>query len=163
MEERRHGRQLNRETGHAFDRNAQYTYGNVATQPDVRRELDAEPRKKVHSGTRKNREKSIQMNLPYVIFLAGALCVAGYILVNYLQIQADITTGNEKLARLENEYLDLRTSNDETYTRIMNSVDLAEIERIAREELGMHYATDGQVVVYTNETGDYVKQYADIE
>ena len=52
--------------------------------------------------------------------------------------------------------------NDETYTKIMSEVDLEEIKRIAIGELGMKYAKDGQVITYTGEGSDYVRQYSDI-
>ena len=56
----------------------------------------------------------------------------------------------------------MKLANDETYTKIMSSVDLEEIKRIAVSELGMKYAKEGQVVQYTGEGNDYVRQYSDI-
>ena len=57
---------------------------------------------------------------------------------------------------------DLKLANDEEYTKIMSSVDLEEIKRIAIEELGMKYAKDGQVITYSGEGNDYVRQYKEI-
>ena len=45
---------------------------------------------------------------------------------------------------------------------IMSSIDLEEIKRIAVSELGMKYAKEGQVIQYTGEGNDYVRQYSDI-
>ena len=44
----------------------------------------------------------------------------------------------------------------------MSSVDLEEIKRIAISELGMKYAKEGQVITYSGEGSDYVRQYDDI-
>ena len=77
-------------------------------------------------------------------------------------MQADITTQVETIARLESELNSLRLANDEELTRINSSVDLEEIKRIAIGELGMVYATEGQIVNYTNEGSDYVRQLGDI-
>ena len=49
-----------------------------------------------------------------------------------------------------------------TYTKIMSNVDLDEIKRIAIGELGMKYAKEGQVITYSGEGSDYVRQYGDI-
>ena len=56
----------------------------------------------------------------------------------------------------------MKLENDETYTKIMSSVDLEEIKRIAINELGMKYAKEGQVITYSGEGSDYVRQYDDI-
>jgi len=57
---------------------------------------------------------------------------------------------------------DLKLANDEEYSRITSSIDIEEIKRIAIGELGMNYALEGQIVTYTNECSDYVKQVAEI-
>ena len=136
--------------------------GNTSRQPDVRRINEEAPRKKLSNQARKNRERAYHMDLGYVVFLAAALFVAGYVLIGYIQMQADITTQVETIARLESELNSLRLANDEELTRINSSVDLEEIKRIAIGELGMVYATEGQIVNYTNEGSDYVRQLGDI-
>ena len=103
------------------------------------------------------------MNLPYVLFLVLAMGMAIVMLVGYIQANAAVVNSVEKIASLENKYLNLKADNDEEYNRIVNSVDLDEVKRIAQEELGMHYATEGQIITYTDEMRDYVRQYSDIE
>ena len=102
------------------------------------------------------------MNLGYVVFLMAALLVAGYVLIGYIQMQADITTQMKEIAKLESQLYNLELANDEELTRINSSIDLEEIKRIAIGELGMVYATEGQIVHYTNEGSDYVRQLCDI-
>ena len=100
------------------------------------------------------------MNLAYVLFLIAALCCTGVILVNYLQIQSEVTRKAEVIASLEKDLNDLRLSNDEEYNRILSSVDMEEIKRIAIGELGMTYAREGQIQTYTNEGNDYMRRVA---
>ena len=52
----------------------------------------------------------------------------------------------------------MKISNDEEYNRILSSINLEEIKRIAIAELGMVYAQEGQIIEYENESGDYMRQ-----
>jgi cell division protein FtsB len=139
-----------------------YIEGNTARALDVRRAIEEEPRKKLSNQARKNRERAYHMSFGYVLFLAAALFVAGYVLIGYIQLQADITNQVETIASLESELNHLKLANDEELTRINSSINLEEIKAIAIGELGMVYATEGQIVNYTNEGSDYVRQLADI-
>lgn len=158
--QRMNGRQAVYRTGRMVNRN-EYIYGSAV--PDIKRELEEAPRKKLSAATRKNRERAKHMNLPYVLFLVLAMGMAIVMLVGYIQANAAVVNSVEKIASLENKYLNLKADNDEEYNRIVNSVDLDEVKRIAQEELGMHYATEGQIITYTDEMRDYVRQYSDIE
>lgn len=111
---------------------------------------------------RKNREKAHHMNFGFVMFTLCALVAASVILLGYIKLQSDVTNRINHIASLESQLNDLKLSNDEEYDRIMGSVDLEEIKRIAIEDLGMRYARDGQVVTYSGEGSDYVRQYSDI-
>ncbi len=138
-----------------------YVDGNAARQLDVRTALEEDSRR-LSQTARKNRERASAMSIGYVSFLVVALLLSGYILINYIQLQFDITDQIAQIAKLESQYNELRQDNDEAYTRLMGSVDLEEIKRIAIGELGMTYAKEGQVITYTNEGSDYVRQYEDI-
>lgn len=138
-----------------------YIDGNTARELDVRRAIEEEP-KKLSQTARKNREKASHMSLGYVTFLVAALLMSGYILINYIQMQFDISDQVAQIAKLESRYNTLKQENDETYAKLMSSIDLEEIKRIAIGELGMTYAGEGQIITYTNEGSDYVRQYADI-
>lgn len=139
-----------------------YIDGTAARQLDVRRAIEEEPRKKLSNQTRKNRERARYMNLGYVAFLAVAMLVAGYVLIGYIQLQAELTAQVEQIAALESQLNSLKLSNDEELARINSSLDLEEIKRIAVGELGMVYATEGQIVNYDSEGNDYVRQISDI-
>ena len=138
----------------AENRNGYYVQGNTVRKLDVTREIRQEPQRKISNRTRKNRD--------YVFFLSVALVVTGFVLVNYIGLQSDITHSVENISRLEKELNDLKLANDEEYSRITSSVDLEEIKRIAIQELGMQYAEEGQIISFASESNDYVKQMEDI-
>lgn len=144
-------------------RSNSYVYGNAARQIDVRLALaEEEPKKQLSERTRKNREKALHMNIRDILFLSGGLLFAGLILIGYIQMQTQITTSLKTIASMESELNSLRMKNDEEYTRITSSIDLEEVKRVAINELGMKYAEEGQIVTYSGEGDDYVRQLADI-
>ena len=57
----------------------------------------------------------------------------------------------------------MKLANDEEYDRIMGSVDMEEIKKIAMNELHMKYPDSGQVSNMIESTdSDYVRQYKEI-
>lgn len=140
-----------------------YIDGNTArklqTVPDnrKRKQKDEIKRRQV-----RRRVKSSPMNLGYIFFMMIAMLVVCVVLIGYVELQADITNKINHISQLESQLNDLKLDNDETYTKIMSSVDLEEVKRIAINELGMKYAKDGQVITYSGEGSDYVRQYKEI-
>jgi len=106
--------------------------------------------------------KVAPMNLGYISFMVAALLVVCVVLIGYIKLQSDITNRITHISEMESELNELKLANDETYTKIMSSVDLEEIKRIAINELGMRYAGEGQVITYSGEGSDYVRQYDEI-
>ena len=139
-----------------------YVQGNTVRKLDVTKEIERKPQKKVSHTARKNREKAKHMSAGYVLFLCMALVVTGIVLVNYIGLQADITNSVQRISSLEKQLNDLKLANDEEYSRITSDVNLEEIRRIAIQELGMQYAEEGQIISFSSENNDYVKQMADI-
>lgn len=144
-------------TGNQYRTNAAYVHGTALPQPDIRRRMEETPNRKLSNETRKNRDKAHHMNLGYVLFLTAALCVAGVVLINYIQLQAELTNQARHISSLEVNLNHLKLQNDEAYSNIVNSVDLEEIKRIAIGELGMAYAKEGQIITYTTEGNDYFR------
>lgn len=142
--------------------NGRYVQGSAVRKLDVTREIEREPKKKLSNEARKNREKAERMSAGYVLFLSLALLATGWILVGYISLQSDITNSIKNISVLESELNDLKLANDEEYSRITSNVDLEEVRRIAIQELGMQYAQEGQIVTFTSENSDYVKQMASI-
>lgn len=163
--ENRTGSYRRRTGAAASDNRGVYVYGNTVRKLDIQ---EPERRQKhqvqqVHPQVRKNREKARHMSMGYVLFLAAAMVVSGFILVNYIQLQADLTNTTKQNARLESNLSDLRIANDEAYNRVMRSVDLEEVKRIAIGELGMVNAGEGQIYNYTNEGNDYMRRATENE
>lgn len=135
-----------------------YVYDNTARDLEVRRQLAEPARRPVQHEVRKNREKARHMSMGYVLFLAAALLAAGLILVNYVQLQAELTNMTKTISTNESILSNMQMTNDEAYNRVMSSIDLEEVKRIAIGELGMVYAQEGQIYTYTNESNDYMRQ-----
>lgn len=111
---------------------------------------------------RRTKIKAVPMNKGYIAVVAAAFVIVCSVLMSYVKIQSDITNHINHISELESRLNELRLANDETYTKIMSSIDLEEIKRIAVNELGMKYAKEGQVVQYTGEGNDYVRQYGEV-
>ena len=110
----------------------------------------------------RNRERTLQMNLRYVVFLTAAAVLSVTMCVNYLKLQAESTALQKEATRLESSLNSLRLENDTKYNRIMSSVDLEQIREKAMEELGMVYAKSDQIETYDASGRDYVRQYMDV-
>lgn len=136
--------------------------GNTVRSLNSGQALEALPIKKLSNQARKNREKAYHMSAGYVIFLSVALVAAGLILTGYIKLQCDITNSIKNIAKLESTLNVMTMDNDEVYNRILASVNLEEIRQIATQELGMQYASEGQIVKITGEDSDYVRQYMDL-
>lgn len=156
----------NRQTAQNTDHRQIYIDGNTVRRleeaPEViprqsRRVIETERK----SLRRKSRQQYIQ-SLMYVAFITGMIVVMGCILIGYVNLQADITKRRNHISSLEKELNTMRLANDEEYMRIISDVNLEEIKRVAIQELGMKYADDGQVITYSGEGSDYVRQYGSI-
>ena len=134
------------------------TLRRVAAQPLREREEQPSVSREVLS----NRERSLQMNLGYVAFLAIAAVLTVAICVNYLRLQAVCTAAQKEATSLENTLSRLKLDNDEEYNRIISGVNLEEVKEKAMTRMGMVYAKEDQIVEYEPATGDYVKQYQDV-
>lgn len=154
-----------------------YTEGNTvrqmsampASMPDYREERRRKAQEEREAELRrekriahKNRERALRTSRRYVVFLSmGAIIFASFASV-YINIQSDITARMKTISKLESQISDLKAENDEAYKRISTAIDLDAIKDKAINELGMFYATSGQIVYYTVENDDYMNQYIEI-
>lgn len=159
-----------------------YTYGNAARQleemPDfaalkrqrqiaVQRELEEkrrqdEERLRKERAVRRNRMREMSLGKGYVTFLTIAGIITAGISVGYVKLQSDITAHLKNISRLESQLEDVRADNAATAKRLNTAGDLRYVKQVAVGELGMRYASEGQVVYYTVDNSDYMNQYADI-
>ena len=135
-----------------------YVNGNAVrqTEPDY---------VQVHSRrtAQRTNHRARHMTFGYLLFLSGALILAGLILTWYITMQSEITNSVKHISTLESQLNELKQENDEAYNKANSSRDLEEIKKIAIQEYGMQYADQGQIVTYSDEGGnDYVRQNADI-
>ena len=134
----------------------------------VRREEYIERKKKQkreqisRPALRRNREKALQISVPYLLLLAAATVAVVAICVSYLKVQSSITAHQSAVGKLESQLSTLRTNNSALESRIDAYVDLDYIFQVATEELGMTYASDDQVIYYDKSESEYVRQYEDI-
>ncbi|MCC8139368.1 MAG: septum formation initiator family protein [Lachnospiraceae bacterium] len=145
---------------------ARRTYSAIEGNTARRLRPQEEPRRSGRSRRREYRQtekNSVQyVNIIYTFFLVAAACLLMWSCVNYLQLQAETTSRVKNISSLEAELEELRTENDDYYTRIMSTVDLEYIREVATEELGMVYAGSDQVILYDSGTDDYVRQNGEI-
>lgn len=141
-----------------------YIDGNTVRKIEVEeRPVRKRPAKQqIGKNRRRDARRATAISFGYLFAMLAFITVGCVILISYVNLQSDITNRIEHISRMESELNSLRQENDETYTKIMSEVDLEEIKRIAIGELGMKYAKDGQVITYTGEGSDYVRQYSDI-
>lgn len=134
-----------------------YVYGNTVRQLQVAEPYQI-PSRSPQKRTRKQARTHATMSVSHLLVMLSALAVCAVILVNYIQLQADLTNTIRNVATLEKQVNSMRLENEDTYHRIMNSVDLEEIKRIAIGELGMTYASDGQIITYAPAENDYMRE-----
>lgn len=139
-------------------RNQNYVYGSTAPKVDIRREMEEERIHRVSQTTKRNRAHARNMSPAYVMVLILCLSTAVGVILWYVNLQSQVTSQVSVINQLESQLNNLRQANDEEALRIDNSLDLEEIKRIAIGELGMNYAQEGQIVVYSGEGADYMRK-----
>ncbi len=138
-----------------FER-SNYEYGNTAHDYGYRERRQYEP-EHIRKPAQKTRKSSSFSLLGFSI--AGiAFVVFAITMVNYVQLQSELSNKIRTVASKQVQLNNLESANDEHYARITSSVDLESIENIARGELGMKYATEGQVVTYASAGNDYMRR-----
>lgn len=144
-----------------------YVSGNTVRVGELSREMqesqrDAARRMAVNRAVRRNQEKALHMDLPYVIMLTLAAICALSICVSYLQVQSTMASRIHHIEMLEKELEQLKSENDALQTVIHTDIDLDHVYKVATEELGMVYANRNQVLLYDKTESEYVRQYEDI-
>lgn len=123
---------------------------------------DVKRRRAMTRAVRRNQEKALNMDLPYVIMLTLAAICALSICVSYLHVQSSIASRIHNIEDLEQNLEQLKSENDALQTKINTDIDLDHIYKVATEELGMVYANRDQVLLYDKTESEYVRQYEDI-
>ena len=120
---------------------SRYVYGNT-----IRRVADpVRERRPYHVHEPQQGKKRHHMSLGYLLFLSLAVILMVMTLAWYISLQSQITNSVKNIATLESQLNTLKQENDEAYNRANGNVDLDEVKRIAIQEYGMTYATEGQM------------------
>ncbi len=102
------------------------------------------------------------MTMPYVVFLSIAAIATVILCVAYLKLQAAGITYRNEIAALESRISTMRLANDNAYEDAVSSVNMEQVTEIAVNDLGMTYAKEGQIITYSSQDGDYIRQYGEI-
>ena len=82
--------------------------------------------------------------------------------IKYVNLQSANMSHAKKISAMEEELATLKEENTTRYNAIVDSVNLDEVRKKAKKDLGMVDASDSQVVEYKKPSLDYVKQYESI-
>lgn len=135
----------------------------VRRDPRTHREMEeVRRRKNRRNAARRNRQRAMEMNRGYVVFLTGCVLVTALTAVLFVQMQSQMTNHMRSVASLESQVVNLRADNDARYKEITTSVDLNHVKDVAINELGMTYPKEKQVVYYSIENNNFMDQYRDI-
>lgn len=126
------------------------------------RQKSANPNRQLSRQAQRNREKALNMNRGFVVFLAVVSVAVLFFCVHYLQLKSEVTAQIKAVAALESELTELREDNDAYESQVTSNVDLNEIKKIAIGRLGMKYPSDEQKMTYETAKSSYVRQYQDV-
>lgn len=138
-----------------------YLYGSAA--PKLEPTPQRRPGREAERRTAPQRKQKVQakpypVNMPLLVLSIVAFVALGAMMIQYIRLNSEITAITAANTKLESQISDLRAENDEYYGRIMNSVDLEKVREVAIMDLGMVYASEGQVITYDSHMDDYVEQ-----
>lgn len=146
-----------------------YIHGSAVPKPELpkrqspeRQKPDRQKQPRISHTVRRNQERALHMDFPYVCALTLAAVCTLYLCVSYLHLQSSITSRIHNIESLEKKLETLRSENNALETRINTSIDLDHIYQVATTELGMVYANKNQVILYNKTESEYVRQYEDI-
>lgn len=111
---------------------------------------------------RRNRDKALQMTLPYVMILTVTCILLVGMAVNYLQVRSSINTTMKEVASMESELISVKDANNALQSQINLYIDEEYVYKVATEELGMVPPSQDQIVEYEKSEREYVRQYEDI-
>lgn len=134
----------------------------VPEQQQPQRERQRQQRRSASIHAKRNREKALRINMPYVVFLAAASIATVFVCINFLQLQSQGINYRNTIAALESRLSNMKLANDNAYENAISSVNMEDVKDIAINQLGMVYANEGQIITYSSQEGDYIRQYSEI-
>ena len=149
-------------TNNRANQNIAYLYGSAAPKVEVTpRRPQRELEKRNAPITRQKQRvqaKPSPVNVPLLVLTLIAFVMSGALMIKYISLNSQITALSQGIETLESQINTLKAENDEYYGRIMSSIDLEEVREVAIMDLGMVYASEGQIITYDSRIDDYVEQ-----
>ena len=149
-----------------IERNSALRYTDEVIEGNTVRAVSAAPRIREREYRRTQieavRERSLSMNLRYVLFLTVAAVAVVTICVYFLKLQATSIQLQKRTVSLQTTLKDLKIENDIVYSEIISRIDLEKVREKATGELGMTYPDESQITYYNAASSDYVKQYEEV-
>ncbi len=172
MERRVGSQKVNKEYMYLTEGNA---VRKVSTSPKKKTQIDPVKRnlsqREVKEIRRSNREyrtsyreneNAFTMSVPYVIFLSVAVVMVVLMCIKYLNLNSEISTVKTNISNLETKIDTISAQNDAIDYEINGYIDVENVLKVAREELGMVNASKEQIRYYESSDTEYMKQYNDI-
>ncbi|MCR5802205.1 MAG: hypothetical protein K6G57_07740 [Lachnospiraceae bacterium] len=132
---------------------ADYEYGSAVRKEDreyeIRRSHSRKPARRIAPGV-------LYRVTIGLMLLSFAFCASS--IIKYVQLRSALTNQIKTVASKQVELNNLKSSNDARYSAAVSSIDLEMIEQVARGELGMGYAKEGQIIFYEGANNDYMRR-----
>jgi cell division protein FtsB len=94
--------------------------------------------------------------------LAAAIVVMVVMIIRLLTLQVQLTNHRESISGMQKSLEQITEDNMFEYRRLSDIEDLDSIRDIAMNDLGMVYPKSGQIMSFSAEESDYVRQTAPI-
>lgn len=145
------------------NQNITYLYGSAAPKVEVtpQRRPQREPERRNAPVTRQKQRvqaKPSPVNVPLLVLTLIAFFMSGALMIKYISLNSQITALKQGIETLDSQINTLKAENDEYYGRIMSNIDLEKVREVAIMDLGMVYASEGQIITYDSQIDDYVEQ-----
>ncbi len=133
-------------------------YDYPVNKPETKRRENRE----LHKKTYRNVEKSVRMSGKMIVVLALSVFASVGLCINYLESQADIAQAKANISSLESSIETLSARNNSIQYEIDSFIDIENIIKKAKEELGMVTVNEDQVKTYESSKIEYMDQYNDV-
>lgn len=137
----------------------EYIYGNAVRKTAPVR-VNPTPERRGPVPVEHNPGKNKQgIGLLYIAFLTVMLGILVGSFLYYVRLNSQITALSDRVSIAQQKLDNLTLENDDEYSKMINTIDYDEIRRVAIEDLGMVYPSEDQIITYTLENSDYVRQF----
>ncbi len=129
--------------------------------PDHRQREEIERRQRSRTKSKPQKELS-NINKGTCAILMVAIAMTLFICIDYIKVQADISTTNKNIIQTEKELADLKEDNRIQKEQLNASLDLNKVYNIATSRFGMVRPSEDNVIYFEATLSEYVKQYEEI-